>query len=122
MIKGSKECAINIPTFNIARQVVGIGNCSGADVDKFAKFKLTPVKGGKVDSPLVKECYANFECQLVDAGWVTKYNVFVFEVVKAHVATSPKTPKTMHYRGDGEFMISGAETRKYRKLFRPEML
>ena len=48
MIKGSKECAINIPTFDIARQVVGIGNCSGADVDKFAKFKLTPVKGAEL--------------------------------------------------------------------------
>jgi hypothetical protein len=46
----------------------------------------------------------------------------VLEVVKAHVATSPKFPKTIHYRGDGEFMISGENTRKYRKLFRPEML
>ena len=44
------------------------------------------------------------------------------KVVKAHVATSPKYPKTIHYRGDGEFMISGAETRKYHKLFRPGML
>jgi hypothetical protein len=43
-------------------------------------------------------------------------------VVKAHVAASPKTPKTIHYRGDGEFMISGAETRRYRKLFRPGKL
>jgi hypothetical protein len=46
----------------------------------------------------------------------------VFEVVKAHVATAPKTPRTIHYRGDGEFMISGEETRKYRRLFRPGML
>jgi len=53
---------------------------------------------------------------------VSKYNVFVLEVVKAHVATSPKVPKTIHYRGDGEFMISGEETRKYRRLFRPQML
>jgi hypothetical protein len=48
--------------------------------------------------------------------------MFVFEVVKAHVATSPRMPKTIHYRGDGEFMISGAETRKYRRLFKPQML
>ena len=68
MIKGSKECVINIPTFDLARQVVGIGNCSGADVDKFAKFKLTPVKGAKVDAPLIKECYANFECKVVDTS------------------------------------------------------
>jgi hypothetical protein len=50
---------------------------------------------------------------------------FVLEVVKAHVATSPAYPRTMHYRGDGVFMISGENTsryRKYRKLFKPEML
>jgi hypothetical protein len=46
----------------------------------------------------------------------------VFEVVKAHVATSPKLPKTIQYRGDGEFMISGEETRKWRRLFPPGML
>ena len=28
MIKASKECVINIPTFDLAKQVVGIGNCS----------------------------------------------------------------------------------------------
>ena len=39
MIKASKECVINIPTFDLAKQVVGIGNCSGADVGKFDKFR-----------------------------------------------------------------------------------
>jgi flavin reductase (DIM6/NTAB) family NADH-FMN oxidoreductase RutF len=102
--------------------VVKIGNSSGRDIDKFSEFGLTPKPGTHVRSPLIEECYANFECQLTDASWVPKYNLFVFEVVKAHVATAPKTPKTIHYRGDGEFMISGAETRKYRKLFRPGML
>jgi hypothetical protein len=47
---------------------------------------------------------------------------FVLEVVKAHVATSPAYPRTMHYRGDGVFMISGENTSRYRKLFKPEML
>src|ERR1700674_1267322 len=54
MIKASKECVINIPTFDLAKQVVGIGNCSGADVTKFEKFKLIPVKGARVDAPLIK--------------------------------------------------------------------
>jgi len=113
---------INIPTVDLATTVVKIGNCSGRDTDKFSEFGLTPKAGTHVRAPLINECYANFECVLADAGWVSKYNVFVFEVVKAHVATSPKKPKTIHYRGDGEFMISGAETRKYRKLFKPQML
>lgn len=122
LIRNSRQCVINIPTVDLAEAVVNIGNTSGRDIDKFAEFGLTPKPGTHVRAPLIDECYANFECRLADAGWVRKYNVFVFEVVKAHVATSPKTPKTIHYRGDGEFMISGEETGKFRKLFRPGML
>ena len=121
LIRGSRQCVINIPTVDIAETVVKIGNTSGRDIDKFAEFGLTPKPGTHVRAPLIEQCYANLECTLADATWVNKYNVFVFEVVKAHVATSPKVPKTIHYRGDGEFMISGEETRKYRKLFRPGM-
>ena len=122
MVRKSRECVVNVPTVDLAAKVVGIGNCSGSKVDKFSEFGLTPRPGTRVRCPLIDECYANFECELADAAWVNKYNVFVFEVVKAHVATSPKLPKTIHYRGDGEFMISGEETRKWRKLFRPGML
>jgi len=122
LVRQSRQCVINIPTVDLAATVVKIGNTSGRNIDKFAEFGLTPNPGTQVRSPLIDECYANFECELADAAWVTKYNVFVFEVVKAHVATSPKLPKTIHYRGDGEFMISGAETRKWRRLFRPRML
>jgi flavin reductase (DIM6/NTAB) family NADH-FMN oxidoreductase RutF len=122
LIRKSRQCAINLPTVDLAETVVKIGNSSGRDIDKFAEFKLTPKPGAHVRAPLIDECYANFECSLVDSGWIKKYNVFVFEVVKAHVAASPKVPKTIHYRGDGEFMIAGEETRKWRRLFRPGML
>jgi flavin reductase (DIM6/NTAB) family NADH-FMN oxidoreductase RutF len=121
LIRNSKQCVINIPTVDIADKVVKIGNCSGSQIDKFSEFSLTPKPGTHVRAPLIDECYANFECELADAAWVNKYNVFVFEVLKAHVATRPKVPKTIHYRGDGEFMISGEETKKWRKLFRPGM-
>ena len=104
------------------RKWSGIGNCSGRDTDKFAKFALTPVKGSKIAAPLISECYANFECRLHDASLIDKYSLFVWEVVKAHVARSPRYPRTLHYRGDGEFMISGTNTRRYRRLFKPEML
>jgi flavin reductase (DIM6/NTAB) family NADH-FMN oxidoreductase RutF len=107
MIKNSKECVINIPTQDMARKVVGIGNCSGSEFDKFKRFKLTAISGSKVHAPLIQECYANFECKLFDAGLVNRYNFFIFEVVKAHVAVSPKYPRTLHYRGDGVFMLSG---------------
>jgi flavin reductase (DIM6/NTAB) family NADH-FMN oxidoreductase RutF len=121
LIKGSRECVINVPTYDLAKKVVGIGNCSGAKLDKFAAFKLTAVDATHVKAPLIGECYANLECRLVDGKLVARYNFFIFEVVKAHAASTPKIPRTLHYRGGGSFMVSGREL-SLRKLFRPENL
>jgi Conserved protein/domain typically associated with flavoprotein oxygenases, DIM6/NTAB family len=107
LIKKSKECVINIPEAHLLDKVVKVGNSSGLEIDKFAEFGLTEEKASKVKAPLIKECFANFECKLVDAKLIPKYNFFIFEVVKAHVATSPRFPETIHYRGDGIFMLSG---------------
>ena len=38
----SRECVINLPTTDLVNEVIGIGNCSGAEVDKFEAFGLTP--------------------------------------------------------------------------------
>jgi flavin reductase (DIM6/NTAB) family NADH-FMN oxidoreductase RutF len=122
MVRQSKACVINIPTVDLAPKVVGIGNSSGRDIDKFAKFGLTAVPGTKVAAPLIGECYANFECELVDASLIKKHSLFVLEVVKAHAATSPRYPRTIHYRGDGVFMISGENTSRYRRHFKPQNL
>jgi flavin reductase (DIM6/NTAB) family NADH-FMN oxidoreductase RutF len=122
MIRRSRQCVINIPTVDIAETVVKIGNSSGANTDKFVEFGLTAAAAEAVDAPLIAECYASLECRLADAALVDKYNFFVFEVVKAHVAKSPKYPRTVHYRGDGIFMVSGENTARYRRLFSPAML
>jgi flavin reductase (DIM6/NTAB) family NADH-FMN oxidoreductase RutF len=122
MIRRSRQCVINVPTVELAATVVKIGNNSGRNIDKFGEFGLSAKPATHVRAPLIDECFANFECKLVDTSLIRKYSLFVLEVVKAHVATSPKYPKTIHYRGDGEFMISGENTVRYRKLFRPEML
>lgn len=121
LIRKSRECVINIPTAKLVNEVVGIGNCSGSDVDKFQKYKLTAEPADKVKAPLIKECYANFECKVADTSLLRKYSFFILEVVKAHVAASPKYPETLHYRGDGVFMISGKSV-SYRKKFKPENL
>ena len=121
LIRKSKECVINLPTTGLINEAIGIGNCSGDTVDKFAKFGLTPVAATKVTAPLIKECYANFECKLADGSRITKDGLFIWEVVKAHVATSPKYPETFHYRGDGVFMISGRSI-SLRRKFKPQNL
>ena len=122
MLRRSKECVINIPTEDIAAKVVGIGNSSGRDIDKFKKFRLTAAPSKKVNAPLIAECYANFECRLADSSLINKFSLFVWEVVKAHVASSPRYPRTIHYRGDGIFMLSDGNTSRYRRLFKSQNL
>ncbi|MGC1240144.1 MAG: flavin reductase family protein [Chryseosolibacter sp.] len=121
MVRRSKECVINLPTTALIDEVVKIGNTTGDELDKFDKFGLTAVKAKKVKAPLIRECYANFECSLYDDSLVRKYNFFIWKVVAAHVAKSPKHPQTLHYMGEGEFMVSGKVISR-KKYFRPGML
>jgi flavin reductase (DIM6/NTAB) family NADH-FMN oxidoreductase RutF len=107
----TKECVLNIPAENLAKQVVGIGNCSGKKLDKFKKFKLTPLPASEVEPPLIAECHASLECRVVDTRMVNKYNFFVLEVVKAWVDPARKNPRTLHHRGKGSFMVAGKTIR-----------
>lgn len=114
MIRKSKECVINVPTLDMADTVAKIGNCSGAEKDKFKNFNLTPRKAAKVKAPLIDECFASFECKIADTKLIEKYNFFIFRVVKAHVARSPRRPKTLHYHGQGIFSTDGKVVNKAR--------
>ena len=116
-LKATKECVINIPTLELAKQVVGIGNCSGLKVDKFAKFGLTPVEASQVQAPLIAECYASLECRVADTRLVNRYNFFVLEVVQAWVDGAVKNPQTLHHRGNGMFVVAG-ETVKLRSVMK----
>jgi flavin reductase (DIM6/NTAB) family NADH-FMN oxidoreductase RutF len=109
-----RECVISIPTVDLIDQVVGIGTCSGADTDKFKKFRLTPVEGKHVRSPLIKECLANIECKVIDI--VKKHNIVVLEGVAAYFDSSRKEQRAIHAIGDGTFVVDG------RKLNRREMM
>ena len=119
MIRESGECVINIPTADMIDTIIGIGNTTGAKTDKFKKFGLTPEEGLQVKAPLIKECYANFECRVADRRMLDKYNFFILEVMAARAATWPKYPKTVHYRGEGIFMVSGKHL-SFPEKFKPQ--
>jgi flavin reductase (DIM6/NTAB) family NADH-FMN oxidoreductase RutF len=116
MVRRSKECAINIPTVDIAETVVGIGNCDGDKLDKFKEFDLTATPARHVKASLIAECPVSLECKLHDSRLINKYNFFIWEVVKAHAARSPKFLKTIHYHGRGMFTVAGP-TKNLRRLF-----
>ena len=113
-LRKNRECVIAVPTADLLDEVVGIGTCSGADTDKFARFGLTPVRGRFVKAPLIRECLANIECRVVDI--VGRHNIVVLEGVAAYMDSARKDKRTLHAVGDGTFIVDG------RKLDRRKMM
>jgi flavin reductase (DIM6/NTAB) family NADH-FMN oxidoreductase RutF len=106
-LRASGECVTAIPAVDLARKVVDIGNCSGEEVDKFKKFRLTPLPAGDVAAPLVAECLANIECRVADTTLVDKYSLFVMEAVRIWIDPERKERRTVHHNGDGTFTVDG---------------
>lgn len=110
-LKATDECVIAVPAAKLASKVVKIGNCHGDEVDKFKKFKLTPVPGRQVKPPLIEECFANLECKVIDSSMVSKYDLFILEVVRAWIDPTQKNSKTIHHQGYGKFVVDGRTIR-----------
>jgi len=68
---------------------------------------LTPVRGARVNAPLIEQCFANLECKVADGRLVNRYNLFVLEVVKAWTDPGQRRPKTIHHQGYGTFVVDG---------------
>ena len=104
-LRKSKECVLAIPTVDLLEKVVGIGMCSGADTDKFAKFNLTPTAGKIVQAPLIAECLANIECTVEE--FIPRHNLVILTAVAAHRDAARAEKRTLHAVGDGTFVVDG---------------
>ncbi len=67
---------------DLARQ---LGATHGDKVDKFKKFKLKTTKATHVQSPMIKDSYANLECRVITSMTAATYTVYLAEVVGHHV-------------------------------------
>jgi flavin reductase (DIM6/NTAB) family NADH-FMN oxidoreductase RutF len=106
-LRATGECVIAIPARKLAQKVVQVGNTSGRNLDKFAAFGLSTAPSSRVSPPLVRECFANLECKVIDRDFVRKYSLFVLEAVKAWIDPAQKNPKTVHHQGYGKFAVDG---------------
>lgn len=110
-LRKTRECVLNIPEADLADAVVGCGNVSGREVDKFARLRLATRPARQVAPPLLADCPASLECRVVDTRGVARYGLFVLEVVAAWVDRSRLPLRTLHHRGWGDFMVAGETIR-----------
>ena len=114
----TRECVITVPTVDLAKTMVDIGNCSGRDVDKFAKFSLTALPASEVAAPLIGECLANLECRVKDTALVRKYDLWILKVVKIWINPRRREKRTLHHRGDGTFTVDGRVLNLQKRMVR----
>jgi len=113
-LKKTKECVIAIPAADLLDTAVGIGTCSGHDVDKFERFGLTRVQAQHVRAPLIVQCVANIECRVVEI--IERHNIVILQGLAAYVDGARKEQRLIHAIGDGTFTVDG------RRFDRKEMM
>ena len=117
-LMNTKECVLAIPTIDLAEKVVGIGDCSGAEIDKFQEFSLTALPATKVKAPLISECLACLECRVTD--YLEPHDIFILQGVHAWIDQEREERRTFHANGDGTFTVDG-NTVNFRSLMEDKL-
>lgn len=98
-VRQSKCFTIVYPSSEMADAALFFGSRSGRDVDKLAEFDCKTESAKEIDSVLLADAVANFECTLNSEAEAGDHIVFVGEIVCAHVNTEPK--KRLYTVGPG---------------------
>ena len=76
-VRKTGEFVISFPSESMADAVDYYGSCSGENTDKFKEEPIPTTKAESVDSLILKESVANFEC-VFDSEYVTGDHVIIF--------------------------------------------
>ena len=89
-INHSKCFTIAFPSVQMAEAALFFGSKSGRDIDKFAEFDCPTVPAKEIDSILLTDAVANFECRLESQVPTGDHIVFIGKVVRSHMNNEPK--------------------------------
>jgi flavin reductase (DIM6/NTAB) family NADH-FMN oxidoreductase RutF len=86
-IRHSKCFTIAFPSSDMAQAALFFGSHSGRKIDKFAEFPCKTYLAKKINSVLLADAVANFECRLVKQIPTGDHITFVGQVVCSHLNT-----------------------------------
>jgi flavin reductase (DIM6/NTAB) family NADH-FMN oxidoreductase RutF len=89
-IRHSKCFTICYPSSDMADAALFFGSKSGRDVDKFAGFDCKIELAEVIDSVLLTDAVANFECKLESETAAGDHIIFVGKIVASHINTEPQ--------------------------------
>lgn len=89
-IEHSKCFTIAYPSAEMVKDTLFFGTRSGRDTDKFAQSHCRTEPAKQIDSLLLTDAVANFECVLESRMPAGDHVIYVGRVVAAHGNTEPK--------------------------------
>ena len=89
-INHSKCFTICYPSSEMADAILFFGSKSGRDTDKLAEFKCNIEQANEINSVLLSDAVANFECRLVSQMEAGDHFIFVGEIVCSHMNAESK--------------------------------
>jgi len=98
-VRHSKCFTIAYPSAEQADAVLFFGTHSGRNTDKFKEFPTAVEPAKQIDSVLLTDAVANFECQLESEFTTGDHLIFVGRVIASHVNIMPK--KRLYILGAG---------------------
>jgi flavin reductase (DIM6/NTAB) family NADH-FMN oxidoreductase RutF len=89
-ITHSKCFTISFPSANMADAALFFGSKSGRNIDKFGEFDCKTEPAQTIDSVLLANAVANFECTLDSQIPAGDHIVFIGKIVASHINTEMK--------------------------------
>ncbi len=83
LIMKHKEFGVNFLPFEMSKLIWDTGSISGAEVDKFERFKIRKFAGKKIKAPLIADSISILECKVVDVVGTGDHDLFVGEIIHA---------------------------------------
>jgi flavin reductase (DIM6/NTAB) family NADH-FMN oxidoreductase RutF len=98
-VRHSKSFTISFPSSDMADAALFFGSRSGRNVDKLAEFDCKTQSAKVIDSVLLTDAVANFECELESQTEAGDHIIFVGKIVASHMNT--ETKKRLYTVGPG---------------------
>jgi flavin reductase (DIM6/NTAB) family NADH-FMN oxidoreductase RutF len=89
-ISDSKCFTIAFPSAQMAEAALFFGSKSGRSIDKFAEFDCPTEPAKEIDSVLLTDAVANFECTLETQIPTGDHFVFIGKIVRSHMNAESK--------------------------------
>ena len=105
-IRHSKYFTIAFPSAEMADMALFFGSRSGRDVDKLANCDCKTEPAKAIDSVLLCDAVANFECELESETTAGDHIIFVGKVICSHINTESK--KRLYTVGPGHKLGSAS--------------